>query len=50
METSIGLSAHPYMVFPVTLPSLLPPSGLKLVVTWLDDLGQRGELRRDLLL
>jgi sulfur-oxidizing protein SoxZ len=48
METSIGLSAHPYMVFPVVLPDVMPSSGFKLVVVWLDDLGQRGEISRDM--
>jgi hypothetical protein len=48
METSIGISAHPYMVFPVVLPETLPSAGLKLVARWADDLGQRGELSRDI--
>jgi sulfur-oxidizing protein SoxZ len=49
METSIGLSAHPYMVFPVVLPNVIPSAGLKLAVTWLDDKGQRGDISRELV-
>ena len=50
LETGIGISAHPYMVFPITLPQAPPDKGLRLVVTWTDDLGERGELIRDLAL
>jgi sulfur-oxidizing protein SoxZ len=49
METSIGISAHPYMVFPVTLPQTLPGAGLKLTAAWLDDKGQRGDISRELV-
>lgn len=48
METSIGISAHPYMVFPVSLPNVIPSAGLKLVALWTDDQGQRGEISRDI--
>jgi sulfur-oxidizing protein SoxZ len=48
METSIGISAHPYMVFPVALPNAIPSAGLKLAVVWMDDQGQRGEINREI--
>ena len=48
-DTGIGISAHPYMVFPIFLPKVMPDKGLRLVVTWTDDKGQRGELARTLL-
>ncbi|MDI9334177.1 MAG: thiosulfate oxidation carrier complex protein SoxZ [Cytophagales bacterium] len=48
-ETGIGISAHPYMVFPLFLPKDLPSKGLRVIVTWVDDKGQRGELARTLL-
>jgi sulfur-oxidizing protein SoxZ len=47
-ETGIGLSAHPYLAFPVALPAEIPASGLKMRVQWLDDKGQRGVLEREL--
>jgi Sulphur oxidation protein SoxZ len=47
-ETGIGISAHPYLAFPVTLPMPIPASGLKLLVQWSDDKGQRGALEREL--
>ncbi len=49
METSIGLSAHPYMVFPVTLPAVIPSAGFNLTIQWQDDLGQSGEISRELV-
>ncbi len=47
-ETGIGISAHPYLAFPVTLPADIPAAGLKMRVQWLDDKGQRGALEREL--
>lgn len=47
-ETGIGVSAHPYLAFPVPLPAILPPTGLVLRVDWVDDQGQRGEIKREL--
>lgn len=47
-ETGIGISAHPYLAFPVPLPADIPASGLKMRVQWLDDKGQRGVLEREL--
>lgn len=47
-ETGIGISAHPYLAFPVALPPDIPASGLKMSVQWLDDKGQRGALEREL--
>jgi hypothetical protein len=43
----IGISAHPYLAFPVTLPSRLP-AGLTLRAEWIDDKVQRGETSRAL--
>ena len=48
-QTSIGISAHPYLAFPVPLPAQLDAGGLKLTVLWQDDSGARGELQRVLL-
>lgn len=48
-STGIGISAHPYLVFPLFIPKEAPSKGLRLVVTWQDDKGQRGELARTLL-
>ena len=47
-ETGIGISAHPYLAFPVNLPADIPAAGLKMRVQWLDDKGQRGVLEREL--
>lgn len=47
-ETGIGVSAHPYLAFPVPLPAALPAAGLVLSVQWVDDKGQRGEIKREL--
>jgi sulfur-oxidizing protein SoxZ len=47
-ETGIGISAHPYLAFPVALPAEIPAAGLKMSVLWLDDKGQRGALERAL--
>jgi sulfur-oxidizing protein SoxZ len=50
IDSSIGLSAHPYLVFPVQLPEAMPSNGLRLAVRWLDDQGQQGALSRELAL
>jgi sulfur-oxidizing protein SoxZ len=47
-ETGIGLSAHPYLAFPVALPADIPASGLKISAQWVDDKGQRGVFEREL--
>ena len=47
-ETGIGISAHPYLAFPVVLPADITAAGLKMRVQWLDDKGQRGALEREL--
>jgi sulfur-oxidizing protein SoxZ len=47
-DTGIGISAHPYMAFPVILPKIIPNGGLRLVASWMDDQGQHGELTHDL--
>lgn len=47
-ETGIGVSAHPYLAFPVPLPTVLPANGLLLSVAWVDDKGQRGQIQREL--
>lgn len=47
-ETGIGISAHPYLAFPVVLPAEIPAAGLKMRVQWLDDKGERGALEREL--
>ena len=41
-DTGIGVSAHPYLAFPVTIQTL----GSKLVIEWVDDKNQRGKLER----
>ena len=52
MDTGIGLSAHPFMAFPIPLSDALrdkaSTGAMRLVASWLDDQGQRGELVRDL--
>lgn len=45
-ETGIGISAHPYLAFPVNLPAEIPVVGLKMSVQWRDDKGQSGALER----
>lgn len=45
-ETGIGISAHPYLAFPVDLPAEMPADGLKMSVLWRDDKGQSGALER----
>jgi sulfur-oxidizing protein SoxZ len=45
-ETSIGISANPYLAFPVVLPVEIPSSGLKMRVVWRDDSGQSGVFER----
>ena len=45
-DTGIGISAHPYLAFPVTLPAEFPAEGLKMSVQWRDDKDQRGVLER----
>ncbi len=47
-ETGIGVSAHPYLAFPVPLPASVPQAGLVLSVDWVDDAGQRGEIKREI--
>jgi sulfur-oxidizing protein SoxZ len=47
-DTGIGISANPYLAFPVTLPAEFPAGGLKISVQWSDDKGQRGALEREL--
>lgn len=47
-STGIGISANPYFAFPVTLPEASSPEGWHLNVSWADDKGQRGELKREL--
>lgn len=47
-ETGIGMSAHPYLAFPVPLPAVLPLNGMLLSVAWVDDKGQRGKIQREL--
>ena len=54
MDTGIGISANPYMVFPVMLSAAIrdkaSEGSMRLVATWIDDQGQRGEIGRDLAL
>ncbi len=45
-ETGIGISAHPYLAFPVNLPAEIPAAGVKMSVEWRDDKGQSGALER----
>lgn len=45
-ETGIGISAHPYLAFPVHLPEEMPAVGLKMSMQWRDDKGQSGALER----
>jgi sulfur-oxidizing protein SoxZ len=47
-STGIGISANPYFAFPVTLPEASSPAGWHLSVSWVDDKGQRGEMKREL--
>jgi sulfur-oxidizing protein SoxZ len=47
-ETGIGISAHPYLAFPVALPADIPAAGLKISAQWVDDRGQRGVFEREL--
>jgi sulfur-oxidizing protein SoxZ len=54
MDAGIGISANPYMAFPVMLPQAIrdkaSEGSMRLVATWIDDQGQRGEISRDLAL
>ena len=54
LDAGIGISAHPYMVFPIPLSQAIRDKAsegtMRLVATWVDDQGQRGELSRDLAL
>jgi sulfur-oxidizing protein SoxZ len=54
MDTGIGLSAHPFMAFPISLSQAIrdkaSQGSMRLVAAWIDDQGQRGELVRDLAL
>jgi len=47
-RTGIGISANPYFAFLVTLPEVAPSEGWYLSVSWVDDKGQHGELKREL--
>ena len=46
MEPGTGMSANPYVAFPLSV----PPQGGTVSVEWLDDTGQRGSVQRILLL
>ena len=46
IEPGTGLSAHPYLAFPV----VVPEGGGTLVVDWVDDRGQSGQVQHILLL
>lgn len=54
LDSGMGISAHPYMVFPIPLSEATrdkaSKGAMRLVATWTDDQGQRGELSRDLAL
>jgi hypothetical protein len=54
MDAGIGISAHPYMVFPVFLSEAIrqkaSEGSMRLVARWVDDKGESGELVRDLAL
>jgi sulfur-oxidizing protein SoxZ len=54
MDAGIGISANPYMAFPVMLPQAIrdkaSEGSMRLVAAWIDDQGQRGEISRDLAL
>lgn len=54
LDSGIGISAHPYMVFPIPLSEAIrdkaSQGSMRLIATWMDDQGQRGELSRDLAL
>jgi sulfur-oxidizing protein SoxZ len=47
-ELGIGISAHPYLAFPVTLPAEMTAADMKLRVLWVDDQGQSGKFEREL--
>jgi sulfur-oxidizing protein SoxZ len=46
LEPGTGMSANPYLAFPVTVPA----QGGSVSVEWLDDAGQRGSVQALLLL
>lgn len=46
LEPGTGMSANPYLAFPVTVPA----QGGSVAVEWLDDAGQRGSVQQLLLL
>lgn len=52
MITGIGISAHPYMAFPIILSDAIrdraSTGAMRLTATWIDDQGQRREHSRDL--
>ena len=52
MITGIGISAHPYMAFPIILSEAVrdraSTGSMRLTATWTDDQGQRKEHSRDL--
>jgi thiosulfate oxidation carrier complex protein SoxZ len=45
-ETGTGMSANPYLAFPLVVPT----DGGTVTVEWLDDRGQRGQVQQLLLL
>jgi hypothetical protein len=54
LDTGIGISAHPFMAFPIPLPQAIRDKAfegaMRLTATWMDDKGERGEISRDLAL
>ena len=46
LEPGTGMSANPYLAFPLTV----PPLGGTVSVEWLDDAGQRGSVQQILLM
>jgi sulfur-oxidizing protein SoxZ len=54
MTLGIGISANPYMAFPVYLSQAIrdkaAQGAMRLTATWTDDHGQHGEFSRDLAL
>ena len=52
LDAGIGISAHPYMAFPIPLSEAIrnkaSEGSMRLVAAWVDDRGERGELSRDL--
>jgi len=54
LDAGIGISAHPFMAFPIPLSQALrdkaSEGAMRLTATWVDDKGERGEISRDLAL